>query len=57
MEIMHKAMGQVLKLQQDLKEKYADHRFAVPQPTLNLGYIQGAIARTASAAAASCTST
>jgi acetylornithine deacetylase len=41
MEIMHKAMGQVLKLQRDLKEKYADHRFAVPQPTLNLGYIQG----------------
>ena len=41
MEIMHKAMGQVLKLQRDLKERYADHRFAVPQPTLNLGYIQG----------------
>lgn len=41
MEIMHKAMGQVLRLQQDLKDRYADHRFAVPQPTLNLGYIQG----------------
>lgn len=38
---MHKAMGQVLRLQQDLKDRYADHRFAVPQPTLNLGYIQG----------------
>ena len=41
LEIMHQAMGQVLKLQHSLKEKYADHRFAVPQPTLNLGYIQG----------------
>ncbi|MGL5287699.1 MAG: acetylornithine deacetylase [Aeromonas sp.] len=41
MEIMHQAMGQVLGLQRTLKEKYADHRFAVPQPTLNLGYIHG----------------
>ncbi len=57
LEIMHQAMGQVLKLQHSLKEKYADHRFAVPQPTLNLGYIQEATARTASAAAANCTST
>ncbi|KAL8181345.1 UNVERIFIED_CONTAM: hypothetical protein K2H54_000137 [Gekko kuhli] len=29
LEIMHQAMGQVLKLQHSLKEKYADHRFAV----------------------------
>lgn len=41
LELMHQAMGQILGLQRRLKEQYADPRFAVPQPTLNLGYIQG----------------
>ena len=56
-EIMHRAMGQVLQAPAGSEGKYADHRFAVPQPTLNLGCIHGVTARTASAAAASCTST
>ncbi|PRM91004.1 acetylornithine deacetylase, partial [Arcobacter cryaerophilus gv. occultus] len=41
LEIMHQAMGRVLRLQLRLEETYADYRFAVPQPTLNLRYIHG----------------
>ncbi|MGL5948198.1 MAG: acetylornithine deacetylase [Aeromonas sp.] len=41
LELMHSAMGQLLTLQQNLAQRYQDPRFAVPQPTLNFGAIQG----------------
>lgn len=40
-EIMHKVLGQVLLLQQELKQKYHNPHFDVPYPTLNLGSIHG----------------
>ena len=41
LEIMHKVMGRLLDLQRQLKENYGNHHFKVPQPTLNLGHING----------------
>lgn len=41
LEIMHQVMGRLLDLQRQLKENYGNHHFKVPQPTLNLGHING----------------
>ncbi|OYD24391.1 acetylornithine deacetylase [Oceanimonas baumannii] len=41
LEIMNQVMGRLLELQRQLKEKYANPHFKVPQPTLNLGHIHG----------------
>ena len=38
---MHQAIGKLLGLQQELKEKYHNPHFKVPYPTLNLGAIHG----------------
>jgi len=40
-EIMHQVLGRLLALQQELKEKYHNAHFQVPQPTLNFGAIHG----------------
>lgn len=40
-ELMHKAIGKLMGLQQELKEKYNNHHFQIPYPTLNLGAIHG----------------
>ena len=40
-EIMHKVLGKLTLLQQDLKEKYHNNHFKVPYPTLNFGAIHG----------------
>lgn len=40
-EIMHQVTGQLLKLQQKLKQQYACDHFAIPQPTLNFGHVHG----------------
>ncbi|GLS83542.1 acetylornithine deacetylase [Paraferrimonas haliotis] len=40
-EIMHKAIAQLLKLQQYLSENYRTDAFSVGYPTLNFGHING----------------
>ena len=40
-EIMHQVTGQLLQLQQKLKQQYACDHFVIPQPTLNFGHIHG----------------
>ena len=40
-ELMHEAISQILTLRDDFKERYHYAAFAVPYPTLNLGYING----------------
>ncbi|PJG85462.1 acetylornithine deacetylase [Conservatibacter flavescens] len=40
-ELMHEATGYLMKLRDQLKEKYYHGDFAVPYPTMNLGAIQG----------------
>jgi len=40
-EIMHDVIGHLLKLRNDLQERYHNPAFAIPYPTLNLGKIQG----------------
>ena len=40
-EIMHKVLGKLTLLQQDLSKKYHNSYFKVPHPTLNFGAIHG----------------
>lgn len=40
-ELMHDAIGHIIKLRDDLKARYRNAAFAVPYPTLNLGAIHG----------------
>lgn len=40
-EIMHKAIGHLLTLRDNLSINYRDESFSVPQATLNLGHIHG----------------
>ena len=40
-EIMHKVLGKLTLLQQELKSKYSNQHFKVPYPTLNFGAIHG----------------
>ena len=40
-EIMHKVLGKLTLLQQDLSKKYHNSHFKVPHPTLNFGAIHG----------------
>jgi acetylornithine deacetylase len=40
-EIMHKVLGKLTLLQQDLSKKYHNSHFNVPHPTLNFGAIHG----------------
>ncbi|UTW45933.1 acetylornithine deacetylase [bacterium SCSIO 12696] len=41
LEIMHQVIANLLKTQQQLKERYQQPAFDVPYPTLNLGHIHG----------------
>jgi len=41
MVTMHRVLGELLALQQELKQRYRDPLFAVDYPTLNLGCIHG----------------
>lgn len=40
-EIMHKAIGSLLTLRDNLADNFRDDSFSVPQATLNLGHIHG----------------
>ncbi|RJG42746.1 acetylornithine deacetylase [Motilimonas pumila] len=40
-EIMHKVLAELLKVQQIFKDKYNSPHFEVPAPTLNFGHIHG----------------
>ncbi|MDF7679378.1 acetylornithine deacetylase [Enterobacteriaceae bacterium ESL0689] len=40
-ELMHDAIGHILQLRDNLKERYHHDAFTVPYPTLNLGAIHG----------------
>lgn len=40
-ELMHDAIGHILQLRDNLKERYHYEAFTVPYPTLNLGHIHG----------------
>ncbi len=40
-EVMHKVLAELLKVQQIFKEKYNNPHFEVPSPTLNFGHIHG----------------
>lgn len=40
-EIMHDAISHLLKLRNELQERYHNPAFAIPYPTMNLGKIQG----------------
>ncbi|MCF2827448.1 MULTISPECIES: acetylornithine deacetylase [unclassified Pseudoalteromonas] len=40
-EIMHQVIANLLKLREELKNKYSTPHFAIPYPTLNLGHIHG----------------
>ncbi|WP_394132493.1 acetylornithine deacetylase [Shewanella maritima] len=40
-EVMHKVIGQLLKLKQHLSENYRENAFSVPYPTMNFGHIHG----------------
>ncbi len=40
-KVMHKIVGELLKLENTLKTKYCEPLFPIPYPTLNLGTIQG----------------
>lgn len=40
-ELMHDAIGHILQLRDNLKERYHYDAFTVPYPTLNLGHIHG----------------
>lgn len=40
-EIMYKAIGSLLDLQEQLGQKYRDPSFSVPETTMNLGHIHG----------------
>ncbi|QYK05529.1 acetylornithine deacetylase [Shewanella zhangzhouensis] len=40
-EIMHKVIGQLLKLKQHLADNYREDAFSVPYPTMNFGHIHG----------------
>jgi acetylornithine deacetylase len=40
-EIMYQAIGQLLDLQSQIKDKYHDAAFSVPHVTMNLGHING----------------
>ncbi len=40
-EVMHKVLAELLKVQQIFKEKYNNPNFEVPSPTLNFGHIHG----------------
>ncbi|MFO6424835.1 acetylornithine deacetylase [Motilimonas sp. KMU-193] len=40
-EVMHKVLAELLKVQQVFKEKYNNPNFEVPSPTLNFGHIHG----------------
>lgn len=40
-EIMHLVIAELLKLREELKNKYSKVDFAIPYPTLNLGHIHG----------------
>jgi acetylornithine deacetylase len=41
MEGMHQVMDEIMRWREELQQRYANPLFAVPQPTLNLGYIHG----------------
>ncbi|MCV6603977.1 MAG: acetylornithine deacetylase, partial [Porticoccaceae bacterium] len=41
LEIMHQVMTNLLRAQQQLKERYQQPAFDVPYPTINLGHIHG----------------
>ncbi len=41
LEAMQKVMTDILAWRQALQEKYQDHNFLIPVPTLNLGHIHG----------------
>lgn len=40
-ELMHEAIGHILTLRDELKERYHHDAFTIPYPTLNLGHIHG----------------
>ncbi|MFY8350187.1 acetylornithine deacetylase [Pseudoalteromonas sp. SSM20] len=40
-EVMHLVIAQLLKLKEDIKNKYSFPDFKIPYPTLNLGHIHG----------------
>ncbi len=40
-EVMHKIITNLLKLKEELKNKYSQEHFAIPYPTLNLGHVHG----------------
>ncbi|MCE2573648.1 acetylornithine deacetylase [Motilimonas eburnea] len=40
-EVMHKVLAELLKVQQVFKDKYNNPHFEVPSPTLNFGHIHG----------------
>ncbi|MGJ8681237.1 acetylornithine deacetylase [Paraglaciecola sp.] len=40
-EVMYQAIGQLMDLQNQLRNNYQDRDFSVPQATMNLGHIQG----------------
>ncbi len=40
-ELMHDAIGRIMTLRDDLKERYHYEAFTVPYPTLNLGSLHG----------------
>lgn len=40
-EVMHLVIAQLLKLKEDIKNKYSFSDFKIPYPTLNLGHIHG----------------
>lgn len=40
-EVMHKVTGKLLTLQSEMRHKYSNAMFAVPEPTLNFGSIHG----------------
>ena len=53
-ELMHDAIGHILQLRDNLKERYHYEALTVPYPTLNLGIFTVATCRTAFALAVSC---
>lgn len=41
LDAMHSAIGELIVLREELKQRGTNPAFAVPEPTLNLGYIHG----------------
>lgn len=54
-ELMHDAIGRIMTLRDDLKERYHYEAFTVPYPTLNLGSLHGGDASNRICACCGCT--